>query len=135
MLRLSCFLTAVAISAAAVAVPIGKPLTPAEKAMIQHAVRAELLDPDGAQFRLGADNVKAEKYCGLVNAKNSYGGYTGYKVFFIIVDRDAKGRIVKAEYPQIIGARHNGSDPDGLSSMLDRVTVDTCRENGFAVDY
>lgn len=41
------------------------------------AVKNSLKDPDSAQFQ----DVKG--YCGEVNAKNSYGGYTGFKKFYI----------------------------------------------------
>lgn len=40
-------------------------------------VRNSLKDPTSAKFQ----NLK--KYCGEVNAKNSYGGYTGFKKFYI----------------------------------------------------
>lgn len=74
MLRVGFFFTAIALASAAVAAPPGRPLTPAEKAHIEDAVRAKLLDPVSAQFRLGPDhalrpdNSKQEDYCGLVNA-------------------------------------------------------------------
>lgn len=42
------------------------------------AVKNSLKDPDSAQFQ----NVKG--YCGEVNAKNGYGGYTGYKRFISV---------------------------------------------------
>jgi len=44
-------------------------------------VRSALKDPVSAQF----EDVRAADgegvVCGLVNAKNSYGGYTGFKIF------------------------------------------------------
>ena len=44
-------------------------------------VRSALKDPTSAQF----EDVRAADgegvVCGLVNAKNSYGGYTGFKIF------------------------------------------------------
>jgi hypothetical protein len=46
------------------------------------------LDPDGAKFRnlevkewIGAENKKYLSLCGEVNAKNSLGAYTGFKLF------------------------------------------------------
>lgn len=42
------------------------------------SVKSSLKDPDSAQFQ----NVKG--YCGEVNAKNSYGGYTGFKRFISV---------------------------------------------------
>lgn len=47
------------------------------------SVKRSLKDPDSAKF----DGVRMVKYqsgnvvCGSVNAKNSYGGYTGFKPF------------------------------------------------------
>ena len=52
-----------------------------EKAAIA-AVTAKLKDPESARFkglRIGANGAG----CGWVNAKNEYGGYTGFAVFFI----------------------------------------------------
>lgn len=40
-------------------------------------VKSTLKDPESAEFR----NVKG--YCGEVNAKNSYGGYTGFDKFYV----------------------------------------------------
>lgn len=66
--------------------------TPAQKAAmakalhedaIERSVKAILKDPDSAQFRhLG-------KSCGLVNARNSFGGYTGFTRFIANPDADA----------------------------------------------
>ena len=39
--------------------------------------RQHLKDPESAKFQ----NIKG--YCGEVNAKNSYGGYTGFKPFYL----------------------------------------------------
>ena len=66
----------------------------------QRAVRAELKDPGSAKFR----GVKLQKghdgkpygYCGWVNAKNSYGGYTG-ESYFIYNFKKGKVAIVPPE--------------------------------------
>ncbi|CAN7649888.1 hypothetical protein LJR039_005017 [Pseudorhodoferax sp. LjRoot39] len=74
-----------------------KPLTAAEKkaqqekffgpetiVAAQRAVRATLKDPDSAQFKeVYANYTEAFDLvaCGSVNAKNSVGGYTGFKRF------------------------------------------------------
>lgn len=55
--------------------------TPAEKKAIA-AVKAELKDADSAKYRdLHALDDKGG-ICGWVNAKNSYGGYAGFSVFY-----------------------------------------------------
>lgn len=70
-----------------------------EKALIEEAkmqIRANLKDPDSAQFR----NVRWERkqslviLCGEVNAKNSFGGYVGFKPFHAV----QPGLIEKAQY-------------------------------------
>lgn len=48
----------------------------------QEAVREQMKDPESARFR----NMKVYDItvCGEVNAKNSYGGYNGFKRFFVL---------------------------------------------------
>ena len=55
-------------------------LTPPQQTLIEDAVRLELRDPDSAKFRHGKLNNKGE-FCGFVNAKNGFGGYTGFTPF------------------------------------------------------
>lgn len=63
-----------------------KPLTPQETEDVQSWVAASLKDPESARFNPGTyavvnqDNV-LQWYCGTVNGKNSYGGYSGYQNF------------------------------------------------------
>lgn len=66
--------------------------------VMQAALRPRLKDPDSAQIRLlgtpKAMVIKAVpmmtnggagwRICAEVNAKNSYGGYTGYKRIFVL---------------------------------------------------
>jgi hypothetical protein len=50
----------------------------------ERAVRGELKDPDAAQFRDVRVNYTEEfgvVACGRVNAKNEFGGYTGFRRF------------------------------------------------------
>lgn len=47
---------------------------------VEKLVKEQLKDPDSAQFK----DVKGK--CGEVNAKNSYGGYTGFKRFYVSND-------------------------------------------------
>lgn len=59
----------------------------AVEAMIED-VSAKFADPLAVQFK----SVKARdnddgSICGLVNAKNAYGGYVGFKPFRYIIDR------------------------------------------------
>jgi hypothetical protein len=52
----------------------------------QKAVRDALKDPDSARFTDLVLYKQGEVYgvCGYVNAKNSYGGYVGKKLFYVI---------------------------------------------------
>ena len=67
-------------------------LSPSQLGAVHQKVRASLKDPDSARFGdtvagilpdEGADDGRANSMfvCGLVNAKNSYGGYTGHKPY------------------------------------------------------
>lgn len=60
-------------------------LTSAQTSAVHAGVRANLKDPESARF----ESLTAVKdaagdtiVCGMVNAKNSYGGYTGKQQFF-----------------------------------------------------
>jgi hypothetical protein len=62
-------------------------------AAIQAGVRRALKDPDSARFgqMLAGNNSKNEiSVCLMVNAKNSYGGYTGEKPYLGLLFRDKK---------------------------------------------
>lgn len=55
----------------------------------KHVIQEMLKDPESARFRriYGAKGgVRKIAICGEVNAKNSYGGYTGYKPFMVFED-------------------------------------------------
>jgi hypothetical protein len=60
---------------------------PADKqADIERAVRAELKDPESAQFGAMVAFQRPNRtvfVCGLVNARNSFGGYAGYAPFAV----------------------------------------------------
>ena len=58
-------------------------LSPDDLAVVQSAVRNSLKDPDSARFGAIAaahDSQGRVQVCGWVNAKNSFGGYTGSQV-------------------------------------------------------
>jgi len=86
---------------AAAALPAARPnllsrdLSPAEKTALTHALSTTLKDPDSAKFDWGpvkyAQGSTSTEYCGIVNAKNSYGGYTGYQMYHAIISLDPKG--------------------------------------------
>jgi hypothetical protein len=64
---------------------VAYPLDAQAKAKIQEGVKRSLKDPMSAMFgeifaAKGSDN--SINVCGYVNAKNSFGGYTGDKIFY-----------------------------------------------------
>jgi hypothetical protein len=52
----------------------------APKAVVE-AVKAALNDPDSAKIR-NVRKTGPNSYCGWVNAKNAYGGYSGEQLFY-----------------------------------------------------
>lgn len=74
----------------------GRPLTDDERISIENSVKENLKDPDSAKFYHGDFPYPdtAMLYCGYVNAKNSYGGYTGKQLFSNFVAINNKGRLV-----------------------------------------
>lgn len=70
--------------------PVAKPfsLNEAQKAQVRAAVEAKLKDPASAQYewRMVRDEYI---YCGTVNAKNGYGGYSGPKLFAVLYAKNA----------------------------------------------
>jgi hypothetical protein len=67
-------------------------LSPQEKSKIRDVVTEGFNDPDSARFRWLPLRSGAVAYCGMVNAKNRLGGYTGYSPF--IVGLVTKGKVV-----------------------------------------
>lgn len=60
-------------------------VTRADRIAVRKAVTETLKDPESAHFRWTKRLGKDSTYCGWVNAKNSYGGYTGFMPFVAIV--------------------------------------------------
>jgi hypothetical protein len=54
----------------------------------QQVISAKLKDPDSAKFRnVFISNLTYEPtVCGEINAKNSYGAYGGYEIFYVSND-------------------------------------------------
>lgn len=61
------------------------PVAEKEINMAKEKVASQLKDPESARFReiWALSNGEWTRVCGYVNAKNSYGGYEGYKMFTI----------------------------------------------------
>jgi hypothetical protein len=57
---------------------------PSESALVskaKEAIREQMKDPASVEFRNVILNAKSGAVCGEVNAKNSFGGYTGFTQF------------------------------------------------------
>lgn len=86
------------------------------------AVKKSLKDPNSAQFQ----NVKG--YCGEVNAKNSYGGYTGYKRFIsvdgrTIIDNDEDDPLEFALETEAYCSDNKSSNQERASCIVDAKTA------------
>lgn len=112
VLALGLFIAPVPSSAASTT----RTLTAAEKAAVKVAVNKHLKDPTSPLFKWpklqlaggpsddpqGKDNVYM--YCGLVDAKNSYGGYVGFVPYYAML-------------------MPNYFEPQNKSKVIARVTV------------
>ena len=66
-------------------------LTAADTKAIHEGIRKALKDPDSARYGTMTASVNEKgsvTVCGFVNAKNSFGGYTGEKPFVGILSRN-----------------------------------------------
>lgn len=95
-------------------------LLPEEKIAVESVIRETMKDPDAAKFYHGDFPETDENilYCGLVNGKNSYGAYTGKKLFSVMVIKNDKG-----EY-------HAMDFTDGGATSQDIISA-TCSGAGY----
>lgn len=73
---------------ASISMAEARELTAPEKSLLAKGFSQGLKDPQSAQFRWlpwTPDGKSATVYCGMVNGKNSYGGYTGFVPFQAMV--------------------------------------------------
>ena len=71
------------------------------EALVKETIKLKLKDPDSASFKNisapykehltlnGGEDTFVWAVCGLVNAKNSYGGFTGFEAFMVSIVNDA----------------------------------------------
>lgn len=83
---LACVLVFMTSNAAA------RELSLKEKNTIEAAAKGSLKDPDSAKFQW-QDYKGGDVYCAHVNAKNSYGGYSGNALMIVGVKTDSNGQI------------------------------------------
>lgn len=100
-------------------------LTKADVAAVQAGARASLKDPDSAKFGrmvAGADSKGEIIVCLMINAKNSYGGYTGEKPHMGMLLRDKK----PIQFLVVPGSPQH-------PEFRDQVFYDMCRDYGLSL--
>lgn len=107
-------------------IPYTTPVTLSEKLVswVRKGVAARLKDPESARFgemKGMSDNNGAIVVCGLVNAKNSFGGYTGMLPFNGLLSEISNGETKRPFLVLGIG----GSELDT------RVVLDVCLRHGI----
>jgi len=60
-----------------------EPMSKEEIAALKRSVSENLKDPDSAKFKDVGYDTRGDK-CGMVNAKNSFGAYTGFQRFTVL---------------------------------------------------
>lgn len=78
------------IALAAAAVLMAPPLA------LQNQIKADLEARmlDGKSARILWQPMRDDRiYCGFVNGKNSYGAYTGYRLFYVMLGSDQRVRL------------------------------------------
>lgn len=88
-MRLPLLLSLILSGSVAAAAPSSKQardLDAAKVVAVKTVIVNGLKDPDSAKFR--NVKVKWDTVCGEVNAKNSFGGYVGYRRFYAIDGKD-----------------------------------------------
>jgi len=106
-------------------------LTEAEKKIVSKVVADVMKDPSSAQFRwtkMGRDPAQRQQmenvdYCAMVNAKNSYGGYNGFKPYKVTLGLE-NGKVVDALRVELLG---------GSSIYNDQIEPGLVKENCQAI--
>jgi len=103
-------------------------LTAKEKEVIKKAVQEKLSDPESARFKwLSVSDAESRKstgitYCGIVNAKNRFGGYVGDTLYY--------GLLVRL---------HDNSSPSfqvlvlGDEDFMAYVASEMCKKKGYVL--
>jgi hypothetical protein len=105
-------------------------LLSAEKAALGPVFAAGLKDPAAAQFRwmpvVLTERDGITDYCGLVNGRNSYGGYTGFVRFYAHLRKDDKGQFTRATLREVEqpGREINPLDPRWLNGICEKFGYD-----------
>jgi hypothetical protein len=101
-------------------------LTTPERTALSRALAASLKDPDAAKYKwmpvVLAERQGVTDYCGLVNGKNSYGGYTGFVRFYAQLQKDDKGQFTRATMRAVEEANRevNPLDPRWMNGICEQ---------------
>ncbi|WP_193017310.1 hypothetical protein [Proteus sp. FME41] len=112
-----------------------RPLTQEEEITIKAWVSNGLKDGESAKFKLSErvisiNNEPEYIYCGLVNAKNSYGAYSGWVVFKSFVTKNAYNKLIAlTDVGQKKGVEPAMQIGDG--KFYEQVLFDTCTSKGY----
>ncbi|HHQ4309280.1 TPA: hypothetical protein ACSP7Y_005369 [Serratia fonticola] len=94
-----------------------RPLSTDELQAVESFIREDMKDPDSAKFYHGEFPYpqKTAIYCGLVNGKNSFGGYVGKTLFSVLIFDGADNKI------DIVSLAHDSEGklqtPEALSAL------------------
>ena len=112
-------------------------LSATEKESLRRSLVTTLKDPDAAQFKwmpvvTNPPPGKPIGYCSLLNGKNSYGGYTGFRMFFALLAQNSKGEYDRGEITLIHGSgggiTFGVDNPDAITNEL---TERSCAKWGY----
>jgi hypothetical protein len=109
------------------------PLTLNEKIALVKGLSQTLEERVGAQFKwlpVPGNSNGPIGYCGLVNIKNSRGGYVGFRRFFAMISKGPKGDYVagRIEHIDPLASAGTGTEEDAIEAAL---TEDNCKEWGY----
>ncbi|QAX77694.1 hypothetical protein D5F51_03500 [Yersinia hibernica] len=113
-------------------------LTNEESSVIEAWVKRGLKDPDSAKLLMSniitsLNGESRQLYCGLVKAKNSYGGYSDWVVFQSFITKNSQGKtIAPTSIGQITGAGALGQIGQGSKGVSDdSVLFKVCQNDGY----
>jgi hypothetical protein len=113
-----------------------RPLTPTEKVALAKTLTQTLKDPIAAQFKwlpVAVSGSGPIGYCGLVDVKNSSGGYLGFRRFFAMISKGPKGDYIRGRIEHIesisVTSSGNSTEDDVVETGL---TEDNCKQWGYA---
>lgn len=111
-------------------------LSAGERDVLKKSLSQAMKDPDAAQFKWmpvlaqpGATDLIG--YCALVNGKNSFGGYTGFRRFYAVLSHDAKGQYLGGVIKQTAGARDTTFLDTGDDAIANTIVEQNCEKWGY----